>query len=316
MVGAVVVGDSVIGASVVVGVIVDGDEDGGISVVGSSVRVVVIVDVDSVMGDSVMGASASIVGVNDGRSVVGSSVGIGIVVVAVLATVAIVIVVAVVAVVVGGIAVVVKVAATATSSPSSAAVVASTSSIVLIDALPSTIVVVVVVLPSPTTLSSTMTIIPSSMTPVLVSFQVTTTSKLHGLAVINDDRNTSSSTSRPYFTISPVVGSIMSGTCISYHPSLDPHGLLGVDDDVMTVELFFDDDDDMAVICIFGKPRMPMYLVAYWRTEIWKTSATRQQQDLNHRRQRSLLNKSLSTTTIFRRTTLGSWWVQLKFDST
>jgi hypothetical protein len=42
--------------------------------------------------------------------------------------------------------------------------------------------------------------------------------------------------------ISPVVGSIMSGTCISYHPSLELHGLLGVDDDE-TVEF----DDDMAL---------------------------------------------------------------------
>ena len=65
--------------------------------------------------------------------------------------------------------------------------------------------------------------------------------------VINDDRNISSSTSRPYFIISPVVGSMISGTCISYHPSLELHGLLGVDDDE-TVELF---DDDMATyICL------------------------------------------------------------------
>lgn len=198
-----------------------------------------------------MGASASIiVGVNDGRSVVGSSVGIVIVVVAVLATVAIVIVVAVV---VGGIAVV-EVAA---------AVVASTSSIVLIDALPS---IVVVALPSPTTtLSSTMTIVPSSTTtPVMVSFQADDTSKLHGLAAINDDRKASSSTSRPYFTISPVVGSMMSGTCISYHPSLDPHGSLGVDDDddIATVELFFDDDDIIWLLYIFGT-ECHIYLVVH-----------------------------------------------------
>lgn len=267
MVGAVVVvGDSDIGASVV-GVIVDGDEDGGGSVVvGSSVRVVVIVDdVDSVVGDSVMeGASASIiVGANDGRGV-GPSVGIVIVVVTVLATVAIV-VAAVAVVVVGGIAVV----EVATSSPSSAAVVASTSSIVPIDALPSTIVVVVVVaLPLPTALSSTVTIMPSSTTPVIASSQADATSKLHGLAVINDDRKTSSSTSRPYFTISPVVGSIMSGTCISYHPSLDPHGLLGVDDDITTVELLsFDDDDIIWLLYIFGTEQCPMYIFGctHWR---------------------------------------------------
>ena len=213
-----------------------------------------------------MGASASIiVGVNDGRSVVGSSVGIVIVVVAVLATVAIVIVVAVV---VGGIAVVVEVAAATTSSPSPAAVVASTSSIVPIDALPS---IVVVALPSPTTtLSSTMTIVPSSTTtPVMASFQADATSKLHGLAAINDDRKASSSTSRPYFTISPVVGSMMSGTCISYHPSLDPHGSLGIDDDddIATVELFFDDDDILLCGCYMylENRECRYYLVAYWR---------------------------------------------------